>query len=139
MLAQVARQILHSLIKLKELPDARMRNIETGIAKLSLAGVFRILPFPGMNETREMCQRIVVKIERLADFARRRAPAISDDVRRHRGPQLSVALVNVLNRFLALLSARQVEIDVRPFASFLRKEPLEQQVHADGIDGRYAQ
>src|SRR5215208_1098593 len=128
MLAQVARQVLHQLIKLKELLDPRMGEIETGIAKLSLAGIFRILPFPRMNETRETRQRIVVEIERLADLARRGAPAISDDVRRHGGAQLPVALVNVLNGFLALLAARQVEIDVRPFAAFFRKEPLEQQL-----------
>src|SRR5262249_28304700 len=33
-----------------------------------------------------------------------------------------------------LVSAGKVEIDIRPFAAFFGKKPLEQQFHADGID-----
>jgi hypothetical protein len=47
----------------------------------------------------------------------------------------SVALVNVLDRLLALLSARQIEIDVGPLTAFFRKKTLKQQIHADRIDG----
>ena len=36
---------------------------------------------------------------------------------------------------LALVAAGQVEIDVGPLAALFREEALEEQVHADGIDG----
>src|SRR6185369_2686529 len=134
MLAQVTRQILHQLIKLKEFFDARLAQIQTRIAKLSLAGVVRILPFPRVHEARETCERFFVEVEHLADFTCGRAAAISDDVRRHRCTEFSIALVNVLNSLLALIAARQIEIDVGPLATFFRKKPLEQEVHADRID-----
>src|SRR5215212_2092093 len=135
MLAQVTREVLHQLIKLKEFFDARLVQIQTRIAKLSLAGIVWILPFPRVDERGETCKRFLVEIEHLPDFARGRAPTISDDVCGHRCSEFSVALVNVLNRPLALISARQIEIDVRPFTSFFRKKALEQKIHADGIDG----
>src|SRR6185369_1033062 len=135
MLAEVARQILDHLIKLEELFDSRLAKIQTSVAKLSLAGIVWIFPFPRVDERRQTCKRLVVEVEHLPDLARGRAPAISDDVRGHRRAEFSVALVNVLNRLLALISARQIEIDVRPFASFFRKKTLKQQIHADRIDG----
>src|ERR1041385_3736714 len=134
MLAEVPRQVLHQLIKLKELFDARLAQIQTGIAKLSLAGVVWIFPFPRVHEAGEACQRFIVEVEHLADFTCGRAPAISNDVRRHRRAEFSITLVNVLNRLLTLIAARQIEIDVGPLASFFRKEPLEQEIHADRID-----
>src|ERR671927_881756 len=114
MLAEMARQILDHLIKLEELLDARLAQIHTSLAKLSLGGVVWIFPFPPVYECRETCQRFVIEVKHLPDFARGRAPAISDDVSRHRRAEFSVALVDVLNRLLALISARQVEIDVGP-------------------------
>src|SRR6202035_413799 len=36
---------------------------------------------------------------------------------------------------LALVTARQIEIDVWPFAALLGKEALEQQFHLHGVDG----
>src|SRR5215216_923815 len=124
MLAEVARQILDHLIKLEELFNSRLAQIKASFAKLSLGGVVWIFPFPPVYECRETCKRFVVKVEHLPDLARGRAPAISDDVRGHRGAEFSVALVNVLNRLLTLISARQIEIDVGPFASFFRKKTL---------------
>src|SRR6185295_18243871 len=114
MLAQVTRQVLHALIEFEELFDARLAQIQTRIAKLSLAGIVWIFPFPRVNERRQTRERFVVEVERLPDFARGRASAISDDVCRHRRSMFSVALINVLNRLLALLSTRQIEIDVGP-------------------------
>src|SRR5436189_73159 len=40
-----------------------------------------------------------------------------------------------LNGPLAPIAARQIEIDVGPLAALFRQEALEQQVHADRIDG----
>src|SRR6185503_10716214 len=135
MLAEVTRQILDQLIKLKKLFDARLAQVQTRIAKLSLARVVWIFPFPRVNESGESCQCFVVEVEHLADFTCSRAPAISDNVRGHGRAEFSIALVNVLNRLLTLIAARQIEIDVRPLASFLRKKALEQKIHADRIDG----
>ena len=42
----------------------------------------------------------------------------------------------MLNHPLAPIPARQIEIDVGPLAALFGEEPLEQQVHADRIDGR---
>ena len=71
MLAKVARQILHQLIKLKEFFDSWVAYIQTGITKLSLGGIVWILPFPPMDEGRQTRKRVFIKIESFADFARR--------------------------------------------------------------------
>ena len=75
------------------------------------------------------------RTQRLADFARRGAAAIGDDVGGHGRAQLAVALVDILNGALALIAAGQIEIDVGPFAALFGKEALEEQIHADRIDG----
>ena len=43
-----------------------------------------------------------------------------------------------LNDALALVAARQVEVDVRPLAALFRQKSLEEQAHPHGIDGRDA-
>ena len=68
-----------------------------------------------------------------------RLAAIRDHVRRHRRAQLAITLIHVLNRLLALLSRRQIEIDVRPLAPVLAQKPLEQQLHPHRIDRRNLQ
>ena len=42
----------------------------------------------------------------------------------------------MLDDALAAIAARQIEIDVGPFAALFRQEALEQQIHLDRIDGR---
>src|SRR5205085_8296969 len=79
-------------------------------------------------------ERFVIKPEHLADFARCRSPSIRDDVRSHCRAKFSVALINILNRAFTLIAARQIEIDVRPFATFFGKKSLEQKFHANWID-----
>jgi hypothetical protein len=73
--------------------------------------------------------------EGLADLARRGAVAVRDDVGRHAGAVRAVLLVDVLDDFLALVSRRQVEVDVRPLAALLGEEALEEQFHLHRIDG----
>src|SRR5207244_8001325 len=51
----------------------------------------------------------------------------------HDALPISIPLVDVLNDGLPPISAREIEIDVRPFASCLAQETLEQQFHADGV------
>ena len=54
------------------------------------------------NAVREL---VPVVRERLADLPGRAPPAIGDDVCRHGGAELSVALINILNSALALIAA----------------------------------
>src|SRR5258708_37220835 len=75
--------------------------------------------------------------ERLADFAHRAPCAIGDDVRGHRGAAFAVTAIDVLNRFLAIVAAGQIEIDIGPFAALLGKETLEQEFHFHRVHGGY--
>ena len=50
--------------------------------------------------------------------------------------QAAVFFVDVLDHALAAIAARQIQIDVGPFAALLRQEPLEQQIHGHRIDRR---
>src|SRR5262249_11279540 len=64
-----------------------------------------------------------------------RFAAIGDDIGAHGCAQFSVAFVHILNGALALVTAGQVEVDVRPFTALFGEEALEEQVHAHRIDG----
>src|SRR6185369_9940815 len=44
--------------------------------------------------------------------------------------------INVLNDTFTFVTAGKIQIDIRPFTAFFRKETFEQQVHSDRIDGR---
>jgi hypothetical protein len=88
-----------------------------------------------MDQSGEPAKRFLIEIKGLADLACRRAPAIRDAVGGHGRAEFSVTLVNVLNCLFAFIAARQIEIDVGPFASLFRKKSLDQQLHADRIDG----
>src|SRR6202044_890372 len=70
----------------------------------------------------------------LADFAHCTAHPIGDYVRGHRGAAFAVALIDVLDDLLALVAARQIDIDVGPFTALFGKETLEQQFHSHRID-----
>ncbi|HEX6943004.1 MAG TPA: hypothetical protein VF128_08740 [Gemmatimonadaceae bacterium] len=56
----------------------------------------------------------------------------------HGGMLAAVPLVDVLQHFLAI-AMREVDVDVRRFATFLAQEPLEQQFHLHRIDRRDAE
>ena len=133
---EMARQILNPHGQFEILGDARMANIETGVLKGVRHGVGLAAPLPLAHQARQPPQRVLVEAQRLAGFARRRFAAIGDDVGRHGRAQLAVALVDVLDGLLALLFRGQVEIDVRPFVAALAQKALEEQFHANRIDGR---
>src|SRR5262249_56841402 len=111
MLAEVARQVLHGEAELKELTNARLLQLESGIAELALQRVAGILVFPRTHQAGETGERLFVEAEHLADFACRRASTIGDNVGRHSSAELAVTFVHVLDRLLALLSARKFHID----------------------------
>ena len=139
MLAQMARQILKLQAQLKKLANLRMLHIKSGVAKLPRESVVRIFVFPGANQASQTVQCFGIKRQRLAYLTRGGAPAISDDVGSHRRAQFSIAFVHILNCLFPLISARKVEIDVRPLSTLLGKKPLKEKAHFHGIDGGDAQ
>ena len=133
MLAEVARQILRHLVEFAKFAHARMVEVEAGIAELALGGLLGIFPFPGPHQAAELFQAGDFEAQRLAHFARRGAPAIRDDVGRHRRAQFAEALVNVLDGLFAFVPAGQIDIDIRPLAALFAEEAFEEKVHAHGV------
>jgi len=101
-----------------------------------LHGVGRPFPLEGTDQPGEPRLHVGIEAERLAYLAGCRAAAVGDDVGAHRSTELAVALVDILDGTLAIVSGRQVEIDVGPLAAHLGEEALEEQFHADWIDSR---
>ena len=137
---EVPRQVLHLLPELREVPDARAaahpaRPSASCFASVSSAS----LELEVVHHLRQPVDLRRVEAEHLAHFARRAPAAIGDDVGRHRRAVLAVLLVDVLDDALAPIAARQIEIDVGPLAALFGQEALEQQLHADRIDGRDAE
>ena len=71
--------------------------------------------------------------ERFADVANRRARAVGDHLGRHRGVMAAVAIVDVLEHFLAILM-REIDVDVGNLVALFAQEALEEQVAGDRID-----
>ncbi len=134
-LSQVPRQILHALIERKKFLHQRLLEIDAGFVELALGGIRCIMKSPVRDHFREASQRFLIEAQHLADVARGGAAAVGDDVGGHGGAELPVALVDVLNGALAFVAAGEIEIDVGPLAAFFGKKALEQQIHADRIDG----
>ena len=124
-------------VELEEFAHARIvrgRSRLRGIcARWCLSGSFHS---QACARLRELFERGDFEAQRLAHFARGRAPAIGDDVGGHGRAQLAVALVDILDGALALIAAGKIDIDIGPFAALFGEEALEQQIHADRIDGR---
>ena len=95
--------------------------------------------FEPADGLRQLFDHLVREPQHLARLAHGAAAAIGDHIGRHGGPALPITGVNVLDDALALLSGRQVEVDVGPLSSLLREKSLEEQVHPDWIDGRNAE
>ena len=84
----------------------------------------------------------IALLEREAEHARRvahgTAPAVGDLLADHRSVFPTVALVHVLQHALALAMGK-VDVDVGWFTTIFAEETLEEQIHADRIDGRDAE
>ena len=89
-----------------------------------------------MRETIENARR---KIQRLADFARCAASAISDHVRRHGRAMFAVTAINFLDHAFPPIAARQIEIDIRPAFAAFAEETFEEQMIAHRIHRRDAE
>ena len=125
--------------EIAELPDSEIGGIDAGFFQVAPERLAAIGVLEAVHQLREPIDECFVEAQHLANLSRRAAAAIGNDVGGHRRAQLAVALVDVLDHLLAAIAARQIEIDVGPFATLLRKEALEQQVHLDRIDCRDAQ
>src|SRR5882724_4177886 len=136
MLAQVSWQILNAFAQLPVLSDARMVQVEANLLKMIVEIVRWAAPFSAVHHARKLIQRLLIESKSFAHLSRSRAVTISNDVRRHCGAKLAVPLINVLNCFLSLVSARKVQVDIRPFAAFFREKTLKEQFHPDRIDRR---
>jgi len=134
-LAEVTGQVLDQRPQRGELADARMRRIAPGLGQVLGEHVLRVLIAPARGQAGQPVLEVAGQAERLADFAGRATTTIGDHVGGHAGGVPPVAPVDVLDDRLPPLAARQVEVDVRPLAAGLGEEPLEEQLHAHGIDG----
>ncbi len=134
MLTEVARQVLHLVPEPGERAHAIGVEVEADGGHLTRQGIAGVLELEVVHHLREPIDLQRIEAERLPHFACRTPPAIRDHVRRHRRAEPAVFFVHVLNHLLAPVAARQIQIDVGPFAALLGQEPLEQQVHPDRID-----
>src|SRR5260370_35979971 len=110
-----------------------MVEVEAGVTELALRGLLGIFPFPGPRQAAELFQAGNFEAQRLAHLARGGAPAVRDDVGSHRRTKLSEALGNILYGLFALVSAGQVDIDIRPLAALCVEEAFEQKAHTDRV------
>src|SRR5205807_2552716 len=113
--------------------DAVMLQVKSGIAKAVLEGVRGPFPFPCGDQACQSPYRFGIETQRLPRFSRCGFSTICNDVSSHRRAKFAIALIDVLDGTLAIVAAREVKIDVRPFAAFFRKKSLKQQFHADWI------
>src|SRR5207302_3283236 len=135
MLAQVSWQILNTLTQLPVLSDARMVQVEANLLKMIFEMVRWAAPFSAVHHARKLVDRVRFDSKSFAHLSRSRALTISDDVRRQCGAELAISLIHVLNHLLSLVSARKIQVNIRPFTAFFREETLKEQF-PDRIDRR---
>src|SRR5438477_6141586 len=136
MLAQVSWQILNTFAQLPVLSDARMVQIEANLLKMIFEIVRWAAPFSAVHHARKLVESVLFESKSFAHLSRSRALTISNDVRRHCGAELAISLIHVLNHLLSLVSARKIQVNIRPFAAFFREKTLKEQFHPDRIDRR---
>src|SRR5437660_7952596 len=112
MLAQVSWQILNAFAQLPVLSDARMVQVEAHLLKMIFEIVGWAAPFSAVHHTGKPVEGLLIESKRFANFPRSGAVTIGNDVRRHRGTELAVPLIHVLNCLLPLVTAGQVQVDI---------------------------
>ena len=88
---------------------------------------------PAADGARQLLQLVFGEPQRTRHIANRAACAIAGDDGGHRRALAAIAVVNVLDHFLATCTI-EVDVDVRRLVALLGDEPLEQHVHARRID-----
>src|ERR1043166_4251906 len=91
------------------------------------------------KKMRKSLQDIGREIQSLPNLPRGAASAIGNDVRGHGRAVFAVTPVNFLDDTLAAISARQIEIDIRPAFPAFAEEAFEDQIIADRIHRRDSQ
>ena len=132
---EVARQVLDLVEQAREETDPPVLAVEPGAREAGCQRVVGVAVLEAAHVLRQAVDLVERDLEHLADLARGAAVAVGDHVGGHRRAGGAVALVDVLDHPLAPLAARQVEVDVGPLATLLGEEALEQQLHADRVDG----
>src|SRR5881296_3505619 len=135
----MARQALHLAHDLDQEPDARRLRIDAAGAELRGELVVLVRVAVRAQQLRQPVHLLEREAERLARLAHGAARAVADDGRRHGGAALAVAAIDVLDDLFAAVPGRQVEVDVGPLAALLGEEALEEETHADRVDGRDAE
>src|SRR6266566_4260697 len=107
MLAQMPRQILDAFAQLPVLADAGMIQVEAHLMKVIFEIVGWTTPFSAVHHARKLVESALIESKRFAHFPCGGTVPVGDDVRRHRGAELAIALIHILNRLLSLVSARQ--------------------------------
>src|SRR5437660_12933524 len=120
MLTEMPGQILNAFAQLPVFPNARMVQVEANLLKMIFEIVRWAAPFSAVHHARKLVESVLIESKSFAHLSRSRALTIGDDVRRHCGADLPVPLIHVLNCLLSLVSARQVQIEIRPFSAFFR-------------------
>ncbi len=134
MLAEMTRDTLDAPHQIDHQRDLRRRDVHSAALKQRGDIVMVIAKFVGLIEPRQFVDLLRGKAEHLGDLAHRASAAIGDHIRRHRAAAFPVAAINVLDDFLALFAAGQIEIYIGPFAAFLGEKALEQKFHLDRVD-----
>src|SRR5579864_5983412 len=111
-----------------------MAQVEPGIAETVIEGVARVAILPVRYGGGNFVERFRIEAEHFSNFARSHAAAIGNDVGGHGRAALTIAAIEILDYFFAIVTAWQIQIDVRPFATLFRKKALEKQFHAYRID-----
>jgi hypothetical protein len=132
-LPEMPRQAAHAAHEVLQRGDLRRGGVDAGRAqrRVGAAAVVRVLD--ALEQRGDPLRRVLAEAEHLAHLAHRHARAIGDDHRGHRGAVPPVFLEHVLDHLLALVSRREVEVDVGPFPALFGEKALEEQAHGDGV------
>src|SRR5581483_6325424 len=112
-----------------------MGEVESSIAEAVVECVVVIAVLPVRHRGGNFVERLGIESESLAHFSRSHATAVSNDIGSHGRAAFSIFLVDVLDDALALIAAGEIDINVGPLAALFGKEPFEEEIHADRIDG----
>ena len=136
MLPEMTRQVLDLAHQRDQPGKARRLDVDTAALEQRRQFVVAVAEFVDVVEPREAVDMFGREAQHLADLAHGAARAIGDHVGGHSGAALSVAAIDVLDDLLALVAARQIDIDVGPLPALLGEKALEQQLHPDRVDRR---
>src|SRR5262245_51949365 len=120
MLAEMPRQILDLPPQLRELLIAGILRIETGLPQIARNRLVRIDELELSHQPGQPIDILLRQLQDFAELACRAAASVRNDIGGHRGAEFAVTLVDILDDTLALITARQIEIDIRPLPALRR-------------------